>query len=319
MIGSVYCDITLQTVPDSLETAVKEFKLSPILVGMDSNAHNSIWGSSNDNSRGLELEDFLVEHQLEPFNMGNLPTYDCRTGTSVIDLTIGNSEMSSFVQGWRVLSADLSSDHKALEILVRGSPRLIEGRDWSKMDWDRFKFICSDQAKKHDWPEVWNNDILEGYTALFEDVVNGALDETAPKVRRKLRTELDWFTNELKDLQLHTQAALNRARKCNVEQKPELYRKYRESRLKYVREIKKHKRKYWQDFCSSSNTVKSTAKLVNIITNKTSSRINLLKGPGGNMTRTPEETLDVLLAPRLLATEVIGGEKAGLSGFFFVC
>ena len=44
----------------------------PMIVGMDSNAHSSMWGSVDDNNRGERLEELLMELNLHVLNQGNV-------------------------------------------------------------------------------------------------------------------------------------------------------------------------------------------------------------------------------------------------------
>ena len=46
-----------------------------LVVGCDSNAHHSAWGSMNCNSRGEALMEFLNSSNLEILNQGNEPTF----------------------------------------------------------------------------------------------------------------------------------------------------------------------------------------------------------------------------------------------------
>ena len=54
---------------------------------MDSNAHSDIWGHNN-NRRGNELVDYIVQEGLEIHNKGKEYTYECSTGKSIIDITL---------------------------------------------------------------------------------------------------------------------------------------------------------------------------------------------------------------------------------------
>jgi hypothetical protein len=59
-------------------------------VGCDSNAHHSVWGSTNCNSRGEALVEFLNTTNLEILNRGNEPTFYSGGRSEVIDVTLGS-------------------------------------------------------------------------------------------------------------------------------------------------------------------------------------------------------------------------------------
>lgn len=46
-----------------------------LIIGCDSNAHHTLWGSTNINSRGECLLEFLNNSRLEILNMGSSPTF----------------------------------------------------------------------------------------------------------------------------------------------------------------------------------------------------------------------------------------------------
>ena len=46
----------------------------PTVIGTDSNAHHTVWGSSNVNSRGMDLLTYCASANLYFCNVGNKPT-----------------------------------------------------------------------------------------------------------------------------------------------------------------------------------------------------------------------------------------------------
>ena len=47
----------------------------PLLVGDDANSHHTLWGSTDTNSRGNDLLEYLITSDLDIFNTGNIPSY----------------------------------------------------------------------------------------------------------------------------------------------------------------------------------------------------------------------------------------------------
>ena len=66
MVASIYCDITLEMVQPFLNELMGFVNSNryPVLIGMDSNAHSSLYGKDT-NKRGELLEDFILENGLE--------------------------------------------------------------------------------------------------------------------------------------------------------------------------------------------------------------------------------------------------------------
>jgi len=80
-------------------------------VGCDSNAHQSVWGSTNCNSRGEALVEFLNSSNLEILNWGNEPTFCSGDRLEVTDITLGSLwapreyyTLGGFVRALRVRS-----------------------------------------------------------------------------------------------------------------------------------------------------------------------------------------------------------------------
>lgn len=75
-----------QSVQD-LISYCREAKIELIL-GCDSNAHHTVWGSTNVNSRGKALSEYLSYTSLNILNKGNAPTFINRLRSEVIDITL---------------------------------------------------------------------------------------------------------------------------------------------------------------------------------------------------------------------------------------
>jgi hypothetical protein len=83
-----------------------------LVVGCDSNAHHSVWGSTNCNNRGEALLEFLNTTNLEILNWGNEPTF-CSGGRSeMIDITLGSLRLLESIIGWEVSSEPSLSDRR---------------------------------------------------------------------------------------------------------------------------------------------------------------------------------------------------------------
>jgi hypothetical protein len=94
-----------------------------LVVGCNSKAHHSVWGSTNCNSRGEALMEFLNCTSLEILNRGNEPTFCSRGRLEVTDITLGSLRHLESILDWEVSSepslSDLSS-HLSL-VLPSGS------------------------------------------------------------------------------------------------------------------------------------------------------------------------------------------------------
>jgi len=66
-----------------------------LVVGFNSYAHHSVWGSTNCNSRGEALMEFLNTTNLEILNRGNEPTFCSGGSLEMVDITLGSLRLLS--------------------------------------------------------------------------------------------------------------------------------------------------------------------------------------------------------------------------------
>ena len=78
-----------------------------LVAGCDSNAHHSVWGSTNCNIRGEALVEFLNSLNLEILNRGNEPTFCSGSRLEVNDITLGSLRLLENITGWEVSSRAL--------------------------------------------------------------------------------------------------------------------------------------------------------------------------------------------------------------------
>mgnify|MGYP003335145635 FL=1 len=107
ILSSVYLDINFsedEMLADlnRLITYTKKNKLK-LVIGIDSNAHSSLWGSEETNRRGEILEEWLLTNELFVANVGDSPTFTGRGSNTIVDITV--STMDIQVRDWAVLSS----------------------------------------------------------------------------------------------------------------------------------------------------------------------------------------------------------------------
>ena len=73
------------------------------------------------------------------------------------------------------------------------------------------------------------------------------------------------------------------------------YQRQTEGRRAYSKLLGKAKRKRWQEFCNSADSLSKTDRLVKVIKNSERRLLGLLHGADGQQTKGPEETLEPLL------------------------
>ena len=141
---SLYLDIKLEVQPDWLDNLMEMInrKGYPLIISVDSNAHSTLYGP-DDNARGSQMEDFILQYGLRVENVGSTPTFQVMRGTrhvrTHIDVTLSRG-LSAGIKEWRVCSDYNASDHNTILFHVetnKPEPELV--RPWSTADWDLFR------------------------------------------------------------------------------------------------------------------------------------------------------------------------------------
>ena len=86
--------------------------VSHLVIGCDANAHHATWGSTNINSRGVYLFNFIMANNLDIMDNGNRHTFVTCNRQEVIDITIATFYAGSFIRDWYVTEEVSYSDHR---------------------------------------------------------------------------------------------------------------------------------------------------------------------------------------------------------------
>ena len=97
-------------------------KRYPIFIGMDSNAHSTLFGNET-NARGEELEEILIKYGLITENIGLTPTFSANREdgmiNSIIDVTLSRG-LRGRIRNWRVDTEYNGSDHNTIKYELHG-------------------------------------------------------------------------------------------------------------------------------------------------------------------------------------------------------
>jgi hypothetical protein len=90
------------------------------IIGYDANLHHTYWGSTNINSRGESLFNYVMANGLDIMNKGNRPTFVTCNRQEVIDITIATLYTGNFIKNWHVSEEVSCSDHRYIRFIVTG-------------------------------------------------------------------------------------------------------------------------------------------------------------------------------------------------------
>jgi hypothetical protein len=110
-----------------------------LVVGCDSNAQHSVWGSTNCNSRGEALMEFLNTTNLEILNRGSTPTFCSGGRLEVTDITLRSLGLLDSTIGWEVSSEPSLSDHRHILSILWDSVTVHLIRNPRGTNWGSFR------------------------------------------------------------------------------------------------------------------------------------------------------------------------------------
>ena len=305
VIASVYWAGNERSIPDTLLKAIRFAKSNKyeLLIGMDSNAHNPLWGSPNSDPRGTLLEQMLQEYDLVTLNHGLKPTFVRKNCQTHIDVTIGSRRLYQLITHWEVVDEDSFSDHRLITMRFRAQlPPSTLIPNYSKTSWS--SYIAS--LEEQDW-EVpctpWTKPELNQVVESLTRAITNTADEFTPKVVKRLNPRTSpWWDESLRLERRSLRVSFHQVRE--IEDSP-LYPIYLEKRQEYQRIIRRAKRINWVKFCKEIETLPQTARLVRCLTKHKAPPIGLTKTPNGSMTTSGADSVKNLMTtlfPGLRAT-----------------
>ena len=261
-----------------------------LIMGLDTNAHSSMWNSINNNHRGNLLEEWILQNNLSILNNGSTPTFVGHQGNTIIDVTLTDSSTLDLVHHWMVNEDDQLSDHRRIEFMIKfSSNKIIRTRNLKNADWQKFRRLLS-KAKKAINPIIWTKETLENRLKEFYEKVNKALNETCPIRTFKVKNHKnpsDWWSSELENLKQNH-------RRCERTHKRRRRQSSHEKFQNAKKQYKKAKTQSWIDKCSEIQDIKSLSRLNKGIMSTKNPDLGLLKKKDGSTCSNAEESLKEL-------------------------
>jgi ribonuclease HI len=292
LVVSAYLDILLTPIPRELVEIIQfaDRRRFALLIGVDTNAHSKLWMSRDNNSRGRALTDYIIENNLKVENIGCVPTFECSTGKSIIDLTLTRG-MKLKIGDWKVCKEDNHSDHNTIKFKLKDE--LIELpaiRPWDRADWNKFKEAISTADIK--LPEYINYGVIDNLTQQVYAGIEEALDKACPLTQPTTVVYSNpWFTKGLYAKRKEVFALWDKfvANKTQTN-----WDKYKSKLKNYKKHCDKVKRKYRNTYKEKLGDVKSMANFVDSISKPTTPCIGTVQRPDGSYTLPGTETLKAL-------------------------
>jgi len=257
-----------------------------LILGYDPNAHHSVWGSTNYNSRGKILVEFLNTTDSEILNQGNEPT-SCSGGrTEMIDITLGSMRLLESIIGWEV-----SSDHRHILFILRGSVPVRQIRIPRGTNWGSFRENLRDRLGRSPGMDMKSEAGMGLAIGWVHQALVSAYEDNCPlKPIIRGRQTLEW-TKELESLRREVRRLFN---KCRSDRNPHSWELYREAQRTYRKGVRKASKGALRAFCSSIDDLPSSARLHRALSRNPKIKLGSLVAPSGRRTQSEGGNLGAL-------------------------
>lgn len=287
-------------IPDETARDAINFSASygiPIIIGADCNAHHSLWNSSNTNTRGEKLVEYLATTCLDIQNYGNEPTYVNSRRQEIIDITLASQTISNRITRWHVSCEETLSDHREINFTLECTTQKdVLFRNPRFTDWNIFSKVLKSKINKlHNLQDINTPDKLDRAVERLTKSLNSAYICACPgRVKAPKRNR--WWNNELQKLKLETRKLYRIARASKgSEQESECWLALRKSRNNYTKEIRRAQADAWSTFCSSIEGASATSRLHKLLAKAPTKGPGILIKPDGNYTENSSEVALLLL------------------------
>lgn len=244
-ICSIYLSPSIPINLDDLNDLILNLPEPFIIIG-DFNAHNTLWGSCNNNTRGRTIENFVNNNSLQILNTGGFTYLHPGHKTfSAIDLAICSPSIYHKMT-WHVEESQYNSDHFPIEIILPDmSPDLLRRTRWKEdlANWKLFSQKISSNLKNYDNMEV--NDAVQSFTSLIQNAASNSIPLTNPNPKAKT---VPWWNTEINSLKKECDKAYKKFKRMSTD---ENYTIYRNLKNKYKHAIENSKKKTWNDYVAS--------------------------------------------------------------------
>ncbi|OXA46641.1 Retrovirus-related Pol polyprotein from type-1 retrotransposable element R1 [Folsomia candida] len=297
VISSAYMDRNYACPPEEMRQLVSYCETNglPLVIGSDTNAHHTMWGSTNINSRGAQLLDYIAQVDLHPINRGHRATFVVSNKKEVLDVTFVSSHLLDRIKAWWVDDNESCSDHRYIRTsLSLGPPDPIIYRDRKRTRWDLYKSVLKgltelDPARAC---PMSSTEEIEASASRVSDFIHKSYDVACPeKVLKSRRKRVPWWSRELTSLRKEARR-LYRVARFGEE---EAWAEYKAARNYYSYEMRRRKTASWRRFCESVEEAPVATRLSRILRNDGTIKLGSLDKGDGVYTRTLSETYELLL------------------------
>jgi ribonuclease HI len=279
----------------------------PIVIGCDANSHHAAWGSTDTNSRGAALLEYIVGSDLELLNRGNEPTFVTQNRAEVIDISLSSASIWQEIVDWRVSTEVSLSDHRIIRFRLLADPRVPkEYRNPLSTDWAHYKRVLVSRLDGGEC-DILTTDDIEDNVKRLQDGIILAYEASCPIRTVKPGQKTPYWSSDLAKLRKRARRAWN-----HRVSDPEAYKT---AVSDYGKALRRDKRASWRQFCGEVDGIKPAARLHKILSKDESYQIGNLRLPSGIMTESDQAVADHLLETHFPGCESVSEDSSSEEPF----
>jgi len=283
----------------------------PLVAGVDANSHHVVWGSTDTNTRGERLMEFLIQEELDLLNRGSKPTFVISNRKEVLDITVVNKKAVEYFSGWHVSEEESCSDHRQIRFYseMDRSP-VLTFRNPKRCNWGKFKECLEDKQDILNQGEIMDKIHFEVCVDKVQECLLSAYRAATPaKVVPQNSGKTAWWNPGLATQRKATRALFRRAR---ITGSGEDWRAYKTSLREYKKSIRRSRRQGWADYVDKISNTQQAARLFKILKAGRSEQIGSMLLPTGKFTESHKESLEYLFQVHFPGSQMLSEREFSL-------
>lgn len=268
---SIYFEDSLPIDPylDEIKRICSELKMGKLIIGGDGNAWSTWWGSVREDHRGEALAGTMDELELQILNVGDEPTFDTIRGDkeyrSHVDITACTGDLLGKVHHWKVDKGITSSDHNTITFEIKLSTPRVQRQKFStriystrKANWEEFKAEFTKLREdnlitKAEIDKIDKIKELENKINIYIKTTIITCDKTIPKIKKKTKSRLPWWSKELENLKNIMVTKKRRIRCAAPRRRDWVIREYLKEKENYEHMAEIAQTESWKSFCNKQD------------------------------------------------------------------
>jgi ribonuclease HI len=271
-----------------------------LIIGCDANAHHTIWGSTDINSRGEQVLEFVVKNDLTVANVGNKPTFANQIRHEVLDLTFATKIVGLNIRNWHVSDEPSLSDHFYIFFnLVASAKQKITFRNPKNLNNSVYLEKLEENLRDLSTQVSYVPEVIDFNANCIQNAIINAYEASCPLRTRNTNRRVPWFTHEVNKLRKDVRRKWNRSRKLvkrglSIEQ-AKILTGYREALTSYSNAIAASKKLSWQLKCEEIQNTGELSRIYKFLSKGPTESVGALKRADGSYTENVKDCLSLLL------------------------